>query len=165
MGKKKITLELEEYPDSSQLPDADRRLLTEARAALDLAYAPYSGFRVGVAALTASGAVVRGGNLENAAYPMCLCGERSALAAAASQYPEDPVVAMAITVKHRAKTIAEPAGPCGACRQVLAEFGGDMVVVLPGKNGPTLRPLDSLLPSGFGPADLPPPGGAPPPKE
>ena len=155
MGKKKITLELEEYPDSSQLPDADRRLLTEAGKALDLAYAPYSGFRVGVAALTASGAVVRGGNLENAAYPMCLCGERSALAAAASQYPEDPVVAMAITVKHRAKTIAEPAGPCGACRQVISEtedrFKQPIRIILQGETGPVVcvNTVKGLLPLYF----------------
>ncbi len=139
MAKKKITLEIEEYPGIEHLSEPDRRLLEEAKTALQLAYAPYSSFSVGVAVRTVGGAIVRGANLENAAYPMCLCGERSALAAAASQYPDEAVEAMAITVKHRHKTITEPAGPCGACRQVISEtedrFHHPVRIILQGETG------------------------------
>ncbi|MEZ6188371.1 MAG: cytidine deaminase, partial [Planctomycetota bacterium] len=128
-----------------------RALLAAAEAVKEHAYAPYSRFRVGAAVLTKSGQRFVGCNVENASFGLTLCAERVALTSAVAA-GEREFLAVAIATDKD-----EPVSPCGACRQVLAEFGPDMTVVLPGKNGPSLRPLDSLLPSGFGPADLPPP--------
>jgi len=128
-----------------------RALLAAAEAVKEKAYAPYSQFRVGAAVLTKSGKSYSGCNVENVSFGLTLCAERVALASAVAD-GEREFLAVAIATDKD-----EPVSPCGACRQVLAEFSPDMAVVLPGANGPTLRPLDSLLPSGFGPADLPPP--------
>ncbi len=126
-------------------------LLAAARKAAGVAYAPYSGFAVGAAALTLDGTVITGCNVENASYPMTMCAERVA-------------VGTALAAGHRAlqaiavSTPAAPGGtPCGACRQVLNEFvprGGTLTVVLEGADGPEQVPLSSLLPRSFGPADL-----------
>ncbi len=126
-------------------------LLAAARDAARAAYAPYSGFAVGAAILTADGTTVTGCNIENASYPLAMCAERVA-------------VGTALAAGHRAiqaiavATPAAPGGtPCGACRQVLNEFvprGGTMIVVLEGSQGPEQVPLASLLPRSFGPADL-----------
>lgn len=140
---------------SEPTPEDYRALLDAAEAAKQNAYAPYSNFRVGAAVLTKSGKSYSGCNVENVSFGLTLCAERVALASAVAD-GEREFLAVAITTDKD-----EPVSPCGACRQVLAEFGPDMIVVLPGANGPSLRPLDSLLPSGFGPADLPPPGAKP----
>jgi cytidine deaminase len=96
----------------------DTALLEEARKAAAFAYAPYSGFSVGAAVLTAEGRVFHGANVENASYGLTLCAERSALARAAGEgiRPGD-VVAVAAT-----------AAPCGACRQWISEFRAARVV-------------------------------------
>lgn len=126
-------------------------LLDAARAAAAAAYVPYSGFPVGAAVLTAAGSVVTGCNVENASYPLGCCAERVA-------------VFSAVAAGHRAiraVAVAAPKAlgttPCGACRQVLNEFvppGGELVVVLEGRDGPDLTTLAALLPRSFGPADL-----------
>ena len=125
------------------MPETDQILLREAQAALEKAYAPYSHFRVGAAIRLANGEVLSGGNVENAAYPMCLCAERVVLGAAASLYPEVPITAMAITVQNERQLIDRPGAPCGACRQVMVEtegrFGQDFPVILRGQTGPIIR--------------------------
>ncbi len=128
-----------------------RSLLEAAQAAADGAYAPYSGFPVGAAALMTDGTVVIGCNVENASYGLTVCAERVAVFAA-------------VTGGHRtiqAVAVATPAArgatPCGACRQVLNEFApdeGELIVVLEGEAGPEQVPLSSLLPRSFGPRDL-----------
>jgi cytidine deaminase len=120
---KKITfqVELQEAANSSELSTADAALLAEAKQAAQVAYAPYSNFKVGAAALLANGVTVRGCNQENAAYPVTLCGERVALFSAAAQYPDVPVVAVAITIASAKGDIDRPVPPCGSCRQVLYE--------------------------------------------
>lgn len=110
------------------------------------AYAPYSGLRVGAAALTDQGTIVTGCNVENASYGLTLCAEcglASALVAAGG----GRLVALACVAVER----REPLMPCGRCRQVLYEFGGpDLLIDHP--DGPL--PLGDLLPHAFGPDDL-----------
>ena len=120
---KKLLLQIPylEYETPGDLPDPEHTLLQSAKQALSLSYSPYSKFRVGAAALLANGETVLGANYENASYPLCLCAERTTIAAAVSQYPEVPITHLAITVQNAGMAVDRPATPCGACRQVLAE--------------------------------------------
>ena len=155
MKKKMIPIEILEFDSPEELPDKDRALLESARAYLDTAYAPYSGFRVAAAVRLENGRVLAGANQENAAYPMCLCAERVALSAAASVHPGVPVEAIAVTVKSSSQVLAEPAAPCGACRQVICEtedrYGRPVEIILQGETGPVLkfRSGRGLLPFAF----------------
>jgi cytidine deaminase len=122
------------------------RLLAVALAAREGAYAPYSRFPVGAAVL-AGGEEFAGCNVENASYGLTVCAERVAVfAAVAAGHRRIEAVAVA----------GDPAGataPCGACRQVLHEFGPDMTVILSRDGQPVMLPLASLLPLAFGPND------------
>jgi len=129
-------------------PEFTERMLAAAREARKHAYARYSGFHVG-AAVFAGGAVFAGVNVENASYPVGICAERSAMAAAvvAGNTEID-----AIAVVADAET---PTPPCGMCRQALYEFGPDMLVVAEGSGGEQVSwILSTLLPDAFGPANL-----------
>ena len=143
------------YSNSEELPPAERELLEAAKEALDLAYAPYSGFNVGAAARLENGEIVKGSNQENAAYTMCICAERVALSAVSSNYPEVPVVSMAVTVRHQEKVINQPATPCGACRQVIREteqrFDQPIQIILQGETGEVyvFKSVEGLLPLSF----------------
>jgi cytidine deaminase len=128
--------------------DEVERLVDAASRARDRAYAPYSGFRVGAAVL-AGGNVYIGANIENASYPLSVCAERNAVAAAVIAGNRD-IVAVAV-----ATDADEPTPPCGGCRQVLNEFGPKMRVIsegVKGKRGDWSLP--ELLPNAFGPEDL-----------
>ncbi len=128
-------------------------LLSAAHTAREHAYAPYSGFRVGAALLTAEGAIVGGCNVENISYGLTNCAERTAIfaARAAGQLgaPHDGPQLVAIAI------VADSAGPptpCGACRQVLAEFARDCTIICANLRGDTLTTtLGALLPHAFGP--------------
>lgn len=136
------------------LTEAERAtLLATARSARTRAYAPYSRFRVGAALLTSGGAIVGGCNVENISYGLTNCAERTAIFAAhaAGQLgsPQDGprIVAIAIVAES-----AGPPTPCGACRQVLAEFGRDCTIICANLRGDTLETtLSALLPHAFGP--------------
>jgi len=120
-------------------------LLRSARKAMKNAYAPYSKFRVGAAILTASGEIFVGCNVENASYGMTNCAERTAIFAAIAQLgPKIELRAVAVTNDH-----GVPCSPCGACRQVIYEFGPDAMVFFQGKNGPKQAHITDLLPEGF----------------
>jgi cytidine deaminase len=121
-----------------------RQLIEAALTARDGAYAPYSNFHVGAAVLTADGRIFTGANVENASYGLTLCAERVAAATAVAAGCRE---LMAVAV-------ATPGGhsPCGACRQVLAEFGGQMKVLLVDSDDPAnIRQftLKQLLPEQF----------------
>ena len=120
--QKSITIPYEELPIEALTKD-DRELISNAKEALLTAYCPYSKFHVGAAVRLESGAVVRGSNQENAAYPSGLCAERVALFAAGAQYPGMAVATLAVVgaVVGPAGIDYLPALPCGACRQVMAE--------------------------------------------
>ncbi|HEY3390109.1 MAG TPA: cytidine deaminase, partial [Prolixibacteraceae bacterium] len=121
---KEITLQIKfaEYEAASQLPEKENILITKAREAAKNAYAPYSGFRVGAAVLLGNGIIVTGNNQENAAYPSGLCAERTALFYASAQYPKVPVLSIAVSTLNGTATPSDIAKPCGACRQVMAEY-------------------------------------------
>ncbi|WP_291584492.1 cytidine deaminase [Bacteroides sp.] len=104
-----------------ELNKTDQDLMTSAMDATTRSYAPYSKFSVGAAALLANGMVVTGTNQENAAYPSGLCAERTTLFYANSQYPDQPVLTLAIAARTEKDFIDLPIPPCGACRQVILE--------------------------------------------
>lgn len=104
-----------------ELNKAEQDLMTSAMEATTRSYAPYSKFSVGAAALLANGIVVTGTNQENAAYPSGLCAERTTLFYANSQYPDQPVLILAIAARTEKDFIDLPIPPCGACRQVILE--------------------------------------------
>jgi cytidine deaminase len=124
-------------------------LVEAARRAMANAYAPYSGFSVGAAVMADSGAVYEGCNVENASYPVSMCAERGAIAAAVSA-GERAFTAIAIVASGGA-----PCPPCGMCRQALYEFGPDLDVILDSPEGSRMvYRLADLLPHAFGPASL-----------
>ena len=123
-------------------------LISAARSAQAQAYAPYSNFRVGAALEAADGTVFTGCNVENASYGLTICAERAALCAA--------VTAGAKRFR-RAVVVSDsdpPAAPCGACRQVLAEFGLDLPIQAVGSKRTLNWRLADLLPAAFGPEQL-----------
>ncbi len=116
-----LHINIAEYTHDNALPIADKQLLFRAREAAEESYAPYSNFKVGAAILLANGDIVTGSNQENAAFSMCMCAERAALAAASYLYPNVAPIAMAITARAYNSVLQVPVPPCGACRQVIAE--------------------------------------------
>jgi cytidine deaminase len=120
-----------------------------ARDASGRAYAPYSDFRVGAAILTEGGEIHAGCNVENASYGLAICAERNAAAAMALADPEDREIRLVAVFSPD----AAPCFPCGACRQVLREFGCKEVVV-EGNSGLRRYPFEEILPHAFGPEDL-----------
>ncbi len=124
--------------------------LTErAMGAMERAYAPYSGFRVGAALLAADGSVTEGCNVENAAYPAGICAERAAVAAAVTRGVRS---FRAIVIATEADT---PAPPCGMCRQVLMEFAPELELVSVTRGGAEARwSMSDLLPHAFTPTSL-----------
>jgi len=130
---------------------ADKALVDQARHARERAYVPYSVFPVGAALLGRSGRVYTGCNVENASYPLTICAERAALFKAVSE-GEREFEAIAVVTDTGAM-------PCGACRQVLREFGGpdgDLRVIVADLEDNILRTftIDQLLPEGFTPEQL-----------
>ena len=125
--------------------DEQDRLLEAAKGAQERAYAPYSKFLVGAAVLAESGKVYTGCNVENASYGLTICAERNAIFhAVASEGPRLRVRAVAVT-----NAQGVPCSPCGACRQVIFEFGPQAVVVFQGEKGFVSRRAAELLPAGF----------------
>ena len=132
-----------------QLDDA----INAARAATEQAYAPYSNFRVGAAVVTEGGALYDGCNVENASYGLSLCAERGAvmkMVAGGGSAPEDRKIRFVAVVSPN----TAPCFPCGACRQVLREFGCEEVVVLDAEGVPRRYPFEEILPNSFGPEVL-----------
>jgi cytidine deaminase len=125
---------------------ADDDLLAAARQALARAYAPYSKFQVGAAVLAESGAVYTGCNVENASYGLTNCAERTAIfSAVAAEGPGLRLRTIAIATEPPV-----PCSPCGACRQVISEFGGPHCkVIYRGLDGIHEVSLKGLLPDAF----------------
>jgi len=123
-------------------------LVTAARAAQQQAYAPYSRFRVGAALEADDGRVFVGCNVENASYGLTICAERAAVCAAVSAGARRLRRAVVAT------DIDPPAAPCGACRQVMSEFGADLSVTAVGPGQSVSWTMRELLPAAFGPEQL-----------
>ena len=122
------------------------RLVEAANLAMVNAYAPYSKFRVGAAVLTATGEVFSGCNVENASYGLSMCAERNAIANAIMSSQSGKITIKAIAVVNSQNV---PCSPCGACRQVIWEFGQDAQVVFWGSQGWQTLTIKELLPVGF----------------
>lgn len=124
------------------------KLIQTAVEARQWAYAPYSNYKVGAAVLTASGRIYDGVNVENAAYPTTMCAERVAIFKAVSQ-GEQSFEAIAVASVNGGM-------PCGACRQVLSEFGLDTTVLVVNDRGEIVRlaSVEELLPGAFRPQDI-----------
>jgi cytidine deaminase len=129
-------------------PDVDAKALVAAAAgARERAYAPYSGYKVGAALLTKSGHVYAGCNVENAVYPLSMCAERSAVFHAVCDGEENFTAVAVVTENGGA--------PCGSCRQVLREFGDEILVLIGDTEGNWRETtVAELLPDSFSAADL-----------
>jgi cytidine deaminase len=121
------------------------RLLRSAKKVMKNAHAPYSNFKVGAAILLSNGKVFSGCNVENASYGMTNCAERTAIFSA--------VAAVGSKIDIRAVSVINdhgvPCSPCGACRQVIYEFGPDATIFFQGADGPRQAHITELLPEGF----------------
>lgn len=121
-----------------------------ARAASEKAYAPYSNFRVGAAIVTEGGDIHAGCNVENASYGLSTCAEHNAVARMITASSDDREIRLVAVFSPN----AAPCFPCGACRQVLREFGCREVVVLDEAGEPRRYPFEEVLPNSFGPEVL-----------
>lgn len=126
-----------------------KKLITEAEKARKRAYAPYSKFKVGAAVLSADGKIFTGCNIENASFGLALCAERVAIFKAISEG----------STKFKAIAIIgdtdKPCSPCGACRQVISEFGEDIPLIMANLKGDVkIKKIKELLPEAFGKNDL-----------
>jgi cytidine deaminase len=126
-------------------PSVRHKLEQTAARAYKNAHAPYSNFHVGAAILLTNGKIFSGCNVENASYGMTNCAERTAIfSAVAAHGPKIEIRAVAVANDH-----GVACSPCGACRQVIYEFGPDATIFFQGKNGPKQAHITELLPEGF----------------
>jgi len=121
MYKKEIRISVFEYADISELDSQAQGLFKESQKSILTAYAPYSKFSVGAAVLLENGKVINGSNQENMAYPSGMCAERVALFAARSNFPDQKVIALAVS-SAESDTATSLLTPCGSCRQVIHEI-------------------------------------------
>lgn len=151
MQNKKLEINYLEYSGLEELEPKDRELCEAAEKALTGSYAPYSKFNVGAAVRLSDGRIVTGANQENAAYPSGLCAERTAMFSAHANHPDMPMTAIAITGAQNGKLNEDITAPCGACRQVMAEYqkvsGRKWTILLYGKKKIIkLSQVDDILP-------------------
>lgn len=151
MVRKELRIGYDEYASVEEMSDAERELCRAAVEALDGSYAPYSRFHVGAAVRLSDGTIVKGANQENAAYPSGLCAERTAMFAAGANYPGLDIVSIAVVARQDGRICSKPAAPCGACRQVMAQYqtksGKPLSVILIGANYiMRFARVDDLLP-------------------
>jgi len=122
MDTKKLTIEYKEYDSIEELSRSEKELLQCAIDAIKGSYAPYSNFNVGAAVKLSNGVIVKGSNQENAAYPSGMCAERTAMYSAAARYPNEGFTALAVVASQNGELQPAPSYPCGACRQVMAQY-------------------------------------------
>jgi len=121
MKEKKIKLSFISA-ELSELSTQEKELVASAKLAVNTAYAPYSGFLVGASVLLNNGEIINGSNQENVAYPSGLCAERVALFYAGARFPDVKIKTIAVSVISKNFTVEDVISPCGACRQVMAEY-------------------------------------------
>ena len=151
MAQKQLNINYEEFRSAEEMDPQDQELVAAAIEAQKGSYSPYSQFQVGAALRLANGLIVKGANQENAAYPSGLCAERTAMFWAGANYPDVPMDALAIAGADKGVLCDSPASPCGACRQVMAEYqkthGRPLQVILVGaKRIRKFACVDDLLP-------------------
>ncbi len=139
----------------NEITKEEQNLIDKAKSSIKNAYAPYSGFLVGASLLLNNGEIVTGSNQENVAYPSGLCAERVALFYAGSKYPNITIKMIAITAKSKTFEITDIISPCGACRQVMAEYqekqGKNIKILLHTQDNEILilKRVEDLLPFMF----------------
>lgn len=154
-----ITISLDVL-EPEELNTQERQAMDLAQEAANDAYAPYSNFLVGAALLLEDGSLFKGSNQENAAYPSGLCAERTALFGLSANYPNQRISLLAVTARRRSDVTFLPAMPCGACRQVMAEYEykqqAPIPVLLQAPDGKFYRfkSVADLLPFQFSKDDL-----------
>ena len=141
--------------DIEECEPEQKKLIDAAKAATGKAYAPYSGYHVGAAALLANGEIIAGNNQENAAYPSGICAERTTLFYANASRPDVAVVAIAIIAYHNGDFVKDVCTPCGACRQVMLEVenrsaGPVKVIMCSRDKAYVVESVKDLLPLSFG---------------
>ena len=151
MTSKEIKIAYQEFESIDQLEQKDRELAEASIEATKGSYAPYSGFNVGAAVRLDSGIIIKGANQENAAYPSGTCAERTAMFYASAAYPENAIVAIAVTASQNGILCSNPVTPCGACRQVMAQYqtkgGRPMSILLVGERKIwKFEKVDDILP-------------------
>ncbi len=151
MTEKEIKIRFHEYAALDELSKEDRELADAAIDAMKGSYAPYSHFNVGAALRLSNGVIVEGANQENAAFPPGLCAERTAMFHAGAAYPDKAMLSLAIAGGVMGRLAKAPATPCGACRQVMAQYqlkGGRPMSVLMIGDGQIWKfdKVDDILP-------------------
>ena len=151
MSDKEIKIAFKEYKSLEELEEQDRELAKAAISAMQGSYAPYSHFNVGAAVRMSNGVIVKGANQENAAFPSGLCAERTAMFAAGASYPDKEMLSLALAGGVMGRLCATPATPCGACRQVMAQYqakgGKKMSVIMVGADKIwKFHSVDDILP-------------------
>ncbi len=151
MAQVQFTINYEEFSSPEEMDPVDQKLIAEALDAQKGSYSPFSHFQVGAALLLADGTIVKGANQENIAYPSGLCAERTAMFAAGANYPDTPMVTLAIAGSDHGVLCESPASPCGSCRQVMAQyqrkFGRPIQIILVGsKRIRKFQKVDDILP-------------------
>ena len=151
MIRKEINISYREYDFANELPENERILAEKAIEATKRSYSPYSKFHVGAAVKLSNGKIITGANQENIAYPSGLCAERTAMYYASAAYPDIAMEAIAIAASQNGRLCELPASPCGACRQVMAEYqtkaGKNMKIILAGaKKILVFERVDDILP-------------------
>ena len=133
-------------PPSQLSPQQQESLLAAARKALQRAYARYSNFFVGAAVLTEQGEIFQGCNVENASYGLTICAERAAIFTAVQEMKGPKLAIRAVAVVNGDEL---PCSPCGACRQVIFEFGENAIVIFKSQRGYVQQRITDLLPESF----------------
>lgn len=159
MNKIEVKATIEEY-DLSELSTAEQDLINQAKEATKLSYSPYSHFKVGCAIVLENGATVQGANQENASYPVCLCAEGIALANAAANHFQVPIISIAVTISTKLGKVQHPVAPCGLCRQSILEYENrqqkNIAIYMKGENDKVFKvnSIKDLLPLHFSDKDL-----------
>jgi cytidine deaminase len=160
MSLKELKFSFEEFNDAANLSQQDLNLLNTARIVTKEAYAPYSNFYVGAAALLSNKKIVTATNQENASFPAGICAERVLLSSVVSQYSNVFIDAIAISYNNKNGLSNHPVSPCGICRQSLIEFekrfNHPIRIILAGQTGKILiiKTAADLLPFSFNVEDL-----------
>ncbi|WP_298766025.1 cytidine deaminase [uncultured Polaribacter sp.] len=155
MKEIKIATTVKVFDTLEEMLLEDKNLMLSAISARKKAYAPYSKFNVGAAILLENGEIILGNNQENAAYPSGLCAERVAVYYAGAQFPGIKILKLAVSASSNITKVNKPVGPCGACRQALAEYEitqkQPFPIIFMGEIGQIIKTdsLSALLPFSF----------------
>lgn len=157
---KNLKLEINmDFCSINELSNVEQKMVEKACESTKNSYAPYSKFHVGAAVLLKNGTIITGANQENAAFPSGLCAERTAVFAAQANYPDQPILILAIAASDSNGLREKPITPCGSCRQVILEveerYKHPVEILLYGRKGIyRIKSVKDLLPLSFADSDM-----------